>query len=347
MNTSPTTSPVLSSYYRPDPELLIAAEVALEVGQPLLLAGEPGTGKTTFAKYLASTLAPKWFKEREPATPDTLPLYSFATKSTSVATDLFYRFDSLSRFHAAHEKDQSSDNRDYLSFEALGRAILFSRPWQDVADLVPDPAAYPKAGPSRAVVLIDEIDKAPRDFPNDLLNEIESMFFRIPEVRVREGQAVGGQRTGEVRRVDANPMLRPLIVLTSNSEKELPGAFLRRCIFHHIRFPERDNAQRLRDIITANMIEATGPLADDALNFFYDLREMGDLNKLPTTAELVMWMKVLLARQWANGKLNPATSTLADLESAELQASLGALSKTAYDLGRARTLAEKRYPVRG
>ncbi len=344
MHTTLTTDLALPSHYLPDPELLIAAEVAMEVGQPLLLAGEPGTGKTTFARYLAETLAPNWFKPREPDTPDTLPLYRFDTKSTSVATDLFYRFDSLSRFHAANEPHQSTNNRDYITFEALGQAILFSRPWEDVADLLPDSAAHP--GVSRSVVLIDEIDKAPRDFPNDLLNEIERMFFRIPEIRVSKERPVYGQRAGEVRRIDANAKLRPLVVLTSNNEKDLPGAFLRRCIFHHIRFPERENAQRLRDIIAANISDASGPLAEEALNFFFDVREMGDLSKLPTTAELITWIKVLLSRQWVKGKLKPKSSTLADLEFAELQASLGVLSKTEYDLGRVRALAALRYPAR-
>ncbi len=311
--------------YLADEALCIAAQVAMQLGQPLLLTGEPGTGKTTFANYLAEKLAP--------AGP--LNLYTFETKSTSMATDLFYRFDSLRRFHDSHDGNCKLEARDYLSFEALGQAILFSQPWEAVQDLLPDPAQHP--GQQRSVVLIDEIDKAPRDFPNDILNEIDRMFFRIPEVR-KPG-------TSEVRRVDAdpNPALRPIIVLTSNSERNLPAAFLRRCVFHHIEFPGREQSERLKQIISKNLGQAVGELANDVLAFFLDVRELR-LDKPPTTAELVQWISVLQARPWAGvtagdvGKL-----PLKSLPIEQLKATLGVLAKTSEDVKRVQGLLAQRW----
>jgi MoxR-like ATPase len=327
--------------YIPDPALIIAAEVALELGLPLLLAGEPGTGKTSFANYLAHILAPRWFQERANGMvgmpSGALPLYKFETKSTSVATDLFYRFDSLRLFHAAHAGGEKPDNRDYLTFEALGKAILYSRPWNDLCETVTRPTGYPEVG--RAVVLIDEVDKAPRDFPNDILNEIERMFFRIPELQTKDRR--------EVLQIEADPDLKPLIVLTSNSERTLPDAFLRRCIFHHIDFPKRTQARRLQEIIEANLGQAVGTLANSALNFFFTVRE-ADLDKPPTTAELVQWVKMLQARRWGNGQLKPENAKLADVPLDELQASLGVLAKTKDDLRKVQDLAAAvRKPARG
>lgn len=318
--------------YIPDPALIIAAEVALELGLPLLIAGEPGTGKTSFANYLAHKLAPRWFQERANGAANTsasaLPLYKFETKSTSVATDLFYRFDSLRLFHAAHAGGDKPDNRDYLTFEALGKAILYSRPWNALCETVARPPEYPEVG--RAVVLIDEVDKAPRDFPNDILNEIERMFFRIPELQTKDRR--------EVLQIEADPDLKPLIVLTSNSERTLPDAFLRRCIFHHIDFPKRAQAKRLQEIIEANLGQAVGTLANDALDFFFIVRE-ADLDKPPTTAELVQWIQMLQARRWSSGQLKPESAKLADVPLDELQASLGTLAKTKEDLRKVQDLA--------
>ena len=323
--------------YIPDPALIIAAEVALELGLPLLIAGEPGTGKTSFANYLAQKLAPRWFQERAngAASAAALPLYKFETKSTSVATDLFYRFDSLRLFHAAHAGGDKPDNRDYITFEALGKAILYSRPWNALCETVARPSDYPESG--RAVVLIDEVDKAPRDFPNDILNEIERMFFRIPELQTKDKR--------EVLQIEADPDLKPLIVLTSNSERTLPDAFLRRCIFHHIDFPKRTQAKRLQEIIAANIGQAVGTLANDALDFFFTVRE-ADLDKPPTTAELVQWIQMLQARRWSGGQLDPERAKLADVPLGELQASLGALAKTKDDLSKVQGLvAAVRKPV--
>lgn len=308
--------------YLPDDDLLIAAEVAMELGQPLLLTGEPGTGKTTFARHLARTVAPRFFAGRDgtPSTP--MSLHTFETKSTSVSTDLFYRYDSLRRFQAVHDHAMSSDNRDYIVFEALGRALLESLPSPDVMDFMARDYTHP--GPRRSVVLIDEVDKAPRDFPNDILNEIEDHFFRIPEL--------AGNGRG-VPRIAADPRLRPVILLTSNSEKNLPAPFLRRCVFHHIRFPDRTDGKRLKAIVRANLAQATGRLADSAIDFFYDVREAQQLDKRPTSHELVQWIRILHDRQWGFAAgVDPGQLSLRDLPLPVVSATLGVIAKTTHDL---------------
>jgi MoxR-like ATPase len=250
------------SGYVIDSRLLDAANVALLLSQPLLLTGEPGTGKTQFAHRLA------W----ELGLGDPLV---FNTKTTSGARDLFYAFDALGRFHAAQTGEGSSSNLDYLTYSALGTAVLWSRPRAEVDSLLPAGSVHP--GARRSVVLIDEIDKAPRDFPNDLLHEVDSMSFRIPELRGVE--------------VVADPALRPILVLTSNSEKNLPDAFLRRCIFHHIPFPDRG---RLVQIVESRMasFRGHGALLDSGLDFFFEVRKL-NLAKPPSTAELLNWLQAL------------------------------------------------------
>lgn len=280
--------------------LEIAARVAVELNQPLLLTGEPGTGKTTYAQHLAATLG---------GSSGPLPVLRFETKSTSLARDLFYHFDSLRRFHAAHDTVMSRDNRDYITFNALGEAILRSRSKEEVGDLLPG-----HAGPQRSVVLIDEIDKAPRDFPNDILNEIERLFFRIPEL---------GMRT-----IEADLRYRPVVVLTSNSEKNLPDAFLRRCVFYHIPFPQSEDMAK---IVRANL-DGELALAGSAIEFFYGLREL-ELDKPPATAELVGWLRALRQRGDGATGLGEAPQLV--------QGTLGILVKTREDMERAREYAEQ------
>jgi AAA domain (dynein-related subfamily) len=159
----------------------------------------------------------------------------FETKATSMSRDLFYTFDNLRRFQAAHAAERDLDPRGFIQFNALGLAILRTLPWEEIVRVAPPDLCH--AAPGQSVVLIDEIDKAPRDFPNDILNELEHLYFRIPELG------------GEV--VRANPVLRPIVIMTSNSEKSLPDAFLRRCIFYHIPFP---NAHRLEEIVLARVV---------------------------------------------------------------------------------------------
>jgi MoxR-like ATPase len=326
-----------AGFYIADPALIVAAQVAMELGQPLLLTGEPGTGKSTFADYMAAVLAPEWFAADMPsADRSPLEVRTFSTKSSSSATDLFYRYDSLRRFQAGQPNSgMSNDNRDYLSFEALGRALLETLPADapTVQALLRDLSSH--AGPRRSVVLIDEIDKAPRDFPNDILTEIDKWSFEVPEVQTAERR---------IARVEAARALLPVVVLTSNSEKNLPAAFLRRCVFHHIGFPDRDTRRdRLVQIVRANIAQATGRLAEQAIDFFYDVRALPDVEKPPATAELVAWIRWLQAQ--ARRKGLPADAPLGRLEPAMLKASLGVLAKNDRDLLRAQALVD-RLPAR-
>jgi MoxR-like ATPase len=248
--------------YIPDTGLVDAVNVALLLGQPLLLTGEPGTGKTQLAYSLAWELG------------FDAPLI-FETKSSSTSRDLFYGYDTLSRFHAAQTGEGSRESLDYITWLALGIAILQSRPLADVEQWLPKEFLH--SGPRRSVVLIDEIDKAPRDFPNDLLNEVENLYFRVPELNNAH--------------ITASEEMRPILVLTSNSEKNLPDAFLRRCVYYNIPFPDRD---RLADIVmarTGSFENSDSRLLSDALELFFRLREPASgLRKRPATAELIGWL---------------------------------------------------------
>lgn len=221
-----------------------AVNVAIALGQPLLLTGEPGTGKTQLANSIAHQMG--------------IPLLKSYIKTTSTAKDLFYRYDSLRHFHDVQLKDKKEvKTTAYITLNALGTAIVNS----------------PNL---RSVVLIDEIDKAPRDFPNDLLNELENMEFTIHE-------------TGDTyKATEAN---RPIVVITSNSEKNLPDAFMRRCVFYHIPFPDTDLLKKIvqRRVPLKNSLQTK---LDALIQHFTNIRNK-DIRKKPATAELLSWIQIL------------------------------------------------------
>lgn len=283
-----------SRYVIDDSGLVAAINAALILGQPLLLTGEAGAGKTTLASRVAWQLG----LER--------PL-KFETKSTTTAKDLFYTFDALGRFQAGKGE---SDPLRYLTYNALGLAILYSRPAEETARLFPPHQSHPGAA-RRSVVLIDEIDKAHRDFPNDLLNELDRMFFRIPEM--------------DNQRIAADDEAWPVVLITSNSEKNLPDPFLRRCTYYHLQPPTRGT---LTKILTGLLPELEGlgdcKLVDSGLSFYEAVRGH-HLRKKPSTAELVAWMTVLLA-------CGVPTDQALDKQQEVVSRSLGALAKTHEDL---------------
>jgi MoxR-like ATPase len=282
--------------YLADAGLVDAVNVALLLGQPLLLTGEPGTGKTQLAYSLAWELGLD-----EPL--------KFETKSSSTAVDLFYTYNALGHFHAAQVGEGSRRPLDYLTYNALGIAILRAKDESNVRTFLPD--GFDHGGRCRSVVLIDEIDKAPRDFPNDLLNEVEAMYFRVPEL----GNPL----------IAADPAMHPILVITSNSEKNLPDAFLRRCIFYHIPFPDRERLTRIIDARIGRFVGQDRSFLADALVFFSRLREPTvGLRKKPATAELLSWLVAL--RTVAPEAKNPL-----DGSSDAAQRTLSTLVKTAED----------------
>lgn len=288
--------------YRASGELATAVQVAILLGQPLLLTGAPGTGKTQLAHSVAWELG---LGERA---------LTFITKSTSTSRDLFYTYDTLGRFQANYSEEASKDPRAYIRYSALGEAILRANPRKRYAHLLPEDFDHP-GDPTQSVVLIDEIDKAPRDFPNDLLNEIEAMSFRIPELRNEE--------------VSAPYTMRPIVIITSNSEKNLPDAFLRRCVYHHIPPPEK---AELREIVALRIdgLDAGGDGLDEAIGHFLKLRaDDSGLDKKPATAELIAWLAALRHRGVDFGRV---------LNKADVKATLGVLVKQKDDLPTARTL---------
>lgn len=267
------------AHYNADQPLLDAATAAIWLGQPLLLTGEPGCGKTEFANHLAWRLG---LSREIGHDPDGSPLVEhalrFDMKSDTRARDLFYTLDIVERFHAAHF-GQARDEvaaLNFIRFQALGRAVLYAlAPGGDLEARLHETQPHPGA-PRRSVVLIDEIDKAPRDVPNDLLMEIEQMRFHMPELN---------------RTVAAPRALRPILVITSNSERALPDAFLRRCVFHHMTFP---GPEQLRAIIAQRLdgLKADDDLVKDAVEIFEGARQL-PLRKKPATAELLGFVQAL------------------------------------------------------
>lgn len=287
--------------YLATPELAAAVDTAITLGMPLLLTGEPGSGKSSLAKSIA------W----EVLGEDQAPL-RFTVKSDTRATDLFYRFDTVGRFHASNTPDADTSSHHFIHFEAMGQAILQTKPIETVRDLLKDEQKITnihQGTQKRSLVLIDEIDKAPRDVPNDILVEIEQLCFDIPELETRI-------------ELEANErQYQPIIIITSNSEKALPEAFLRRCVYHHLQFPpfaDDDDASHVTvtDIVISrlgNRLKGQNLLVDQAISWFkYLRRDAQGIERNPSLAELLNWLEYLLQIEPTISALDPQSSQIAN-----------------------------------
>jgi MoxR-like ATPase len=230
-----------SENYVATDDLKLAVNAALTLQRPLLIKGEPGTGKTMLAEEVSAALG--------------MPLLQWHIKSTTKAQQGLYEYDAVSRLRDSQLGDERvKDIHNYIVQGVLWKAFDAEQ---------------------QVVLLIDEIDKADIEFPNDLLRELDRMEFYVYETR-------------ELVRAKH----RPLVIITSNNEKELPDAFLRRCFFHYIKFPDKDTMQQIVDVHYPNLKR---DLLAQALQTFYEVRDVAGLKKKPTTSELLDWLKLLMA----------------------------------------------------
>lgn len=303
VDPSPLTDP---EFYIAPPELAAAVNVALDMGMPLLLTGEPGCGKSELASSIAWELE---FPLLPGQTGEYAEPLRFTVKSDTHSSELFYRFDTLGRFHK--KSDGTSNPHEFITFEALGKAILYALGRKQVSQKLMREADWNELPetPCRAVVLIDEIDKAPREVPNDILNEIERLSFKIPELFE--------QFPGELSLGKNNPN-RPVIILTSNDERPLPKAFLRRCVYHHMEPPPyRGERFSIESIVKKRLFQRfdepidadTLRLLDEAIDLYEHLRN-GKLEKKPNIAELLAWVSYLGRQKNAEGQLPGMRDTL-------------------------------------
>ena len=227
--------------YIADKDLMVAVNAAIALERPLLVKGEPGTGKTELARQVASALG--------------LDMIEWSVKSTTKAQQGLYEYDAVSRLRDSQLDDaRVNDVKNYIRQGKLWQAFAAGR---------------------KTVLLIDEIDKADIEFPNDLLQELDRMEFHVYE-------------TGET----VKAAVRPIVIITSNNEKELPDAFLRRCFFHYIRFPDADTLTRIVEVHYPGIKQA---LIRSALTQFYEIRETPGLRKKPSTSEALDWIRLLVA----------------------------------------------------
>jgi MoxR-like ATPase len=230
-----------SEHYVATDDLKLAVNAAIQLQRPLLLKGEPGTGKTLLAEEVAQTLG--------------LPLLQWHIKSSTKAQQGLYEYDAVSRLRDSQLGDaRVKDIHNYINKGVLWQAFTAEQP---------------------VALLIDEIDKADIEFPNDLLRELDRMEFHVYETR----QLI-------------KAVQRPLVFITSNNEKELPDAFLRRCFFHYIKFPDADTMQRIVDV---HFPDLKSEMLSAALKAFYQVRNLPGLKKKPSTSELLDWLRLLLA----------------------------------------------------
>ena len=221
-------------------ELKEAVNIAMALGKPLLIKGEPGTGKTVLAQAIAESLGKQ--------------LITWSVKSTTKAQDGLYVYDVVQRLYDSQFGEAVSDISKYIKLGKLGEAFQAEE---------------------SVVLLIDEVDKADLEFPNDLLWELDRMEFYVPETK----ETISAKK-------------RPIVIITSNAEKELPDAFLRRCIFHYIQFPD---AQQMEQIVKVHLGDVDEVLMQQVIQAFYWLRSIKGIEKRPSTSELIDWVRALIA----------------------------------------------------